>query len=337
MSPGTIMRAAAVILAAAALAPCAVAAEEIRIEAALDKTRAAVGEPILLTVIARGDEGVRWEDRSVADRLGAFEVLQVSGPAPLSAPRDGEAAEPGTQWVFRLAAFELGKLEIPEIQLRYTREGGAEAATAVTPVLHVEIVPTVAEEEQEPADVRHGFTLPPEIFFWALVAGGGLLLAAAAYAVWRRLRPGRKEAPAPAPQGPPPRPAYDRCIEALEALLREGLPQAGRHKEFHVRISEILKVYLGEVRGFDAVERTSWEVNAELAASEAPAPLRSEARRFLEACDAVKFAKHIPESEEVEATIAMARKLLELARPIREAGGPEVSVGRPAAAGGGAA
>ena len=70
--------------------------------------------------------------------------------------------------------------------------------------------------------------------------------------------------------------------------------EAGRVKEFHVRISEILKPYLGEVLGFDVVDRTTTEVLEALSARAGPSRLKSRVQQFLTACDAVKFAEHVP-------------------------------------------
>src|SRR5262245_1473119 len=63
----------------------------IRLEATVDKDRVALGEPITMTVTARHDEPVQWEPKSVADRLGAFDVRQVSGPETIR--REGGGAQ----------------------------------------------------------------------------------------------------------------------------------------------------------------------------------------------------------------------------------------------------
>ena len=78
-------------------------------------------------------------------------------------------------------------------------------------------------------------------------------------------------------------------------------------------------IYLGEVLGFDAVDRTSEEVLRDLAARGAAAAIRDTSRGFLEACDVVKFAKHRPGRDEIDATVERGRKLLDLARPRPEA------------------
>lgn len=335
-------RAAAAAIAALLLALTVSGAQEAAAPALsvrLDKAKAAIGEPITMTVTAENAAGVEWESRSVADRVGSFDVDQVFGPAPPPPdPNAGAgAARPGvTQWVFRLSAFEFGKQTIPAIPLRYTPAGGGEPRSVSTGEQQVEIVPTVTDPNQEAADVRGGFTLPRDWWPWIY---GGLLAALAVLGVWflARALKRRKPKAQPARPAPPPaplRPAYDRWLEALEALLRSGLLEKGKVKEFHVEIAEIVKRYLGEVYAFDAVDRTTWEVLQEMSAARIQPAVRSGTAPFLEACDLVKFAKHRPERAEIEATIAGARSLLDLARPVTAA--PAPSGARAAAAEGAA-
>ena len=51
-----------------------------------------------------------------------------------------------------------------------------------------------------------------------------------------------------------------RAREALDALRAEDLPGKGRVREFYFRLSEIVRGYLGERYGFDALESTTPEL-----------------------------------------------------------------------------
>lgn len=322
-------RAAAIL--AAALRVCAgaplLAEEAILVDVRLDRDRAAVGEPITMTVTARHQQPLSWEGRSVAGRAGSFDVDQVYGPAPpppdpnapeVAAPApDANAAGPHvTRWIFRLAAFEIGKTQIPALTLRYTPEGGGEPASIETKALPVEIVATVTDPDEKPADIRSGFSLPRDWRGWIYLLGTLVAAGAAAFFAWRWWRK-RREGPAAAGAAPPGpiTPAYDRYLGALEALLRAGHLEAGRIKEFHVEISEIVKRYLGEVLGFDAIDRTTWEVMHDLQAAATPSAVRSETGAFLNECDLVKFARRLPARGEIDATVSRARRILDLARP----------------------
>ncbi len=323
--PAAAGRLAACLLTAAAIAaaPAQAAAggpdQALPVEVRLETDSVAVGEPFLLSVVVRHDTPLEWESRSVGVRAGPFEIEQVAGPESVPAPGAPEPEsgreEPGTRWLFRLAAFELGSLTVPPLRLRYRNPGEEDWLFVETPEQSVEVVTTIAGPEEEPADIRRGFTLPRELGPW-LALGTALLAAAAAALLLRRYLRRRARATVPAASGSVPRrPPYERWREALEALLRSGLLESGRIKEFHVRIAEIVKRYLGETLHFDAIDRTTWEVMEDLRAAAAPEPLRSETELFLDACDRVKFAKHLPESGERDRTVESAWKILELVRP----------------------
>jgi len=286
-----------------------------------------------MTIRATHAPGFEWEARSVSDRLGPFDIQQVKGPELLP-PAAGEPPGSGqvvTAWTFRLTAFELGDLELPPLTLRYSLPGSAEPHSVSTEARPVKVEATVKGAEEEPADVRSGF-LPPAVSrlgFW--LAGLGLLLAAAvAVWLWRRSRRKPKALPLPAPLKPraPQRPAYDRWLEALESLLAEKLIEAGRTRDFHIRLAEIVKHYLGEVFAFDAIDRTSQEVLGDLESRARPT-LRAETGALLDQCDRVKFAEHAPRAEESREAARRARTILDLGRPAAPAPAP----GRPATQG----
>jgi hypothetical protein len=301
--------------AAVAAAPDAALPVEVR----LDGDRVAVGEPFLLSVVVRHDAPLEWESRSVGARLGPFEIEQVAGPERVPAQgapvQEGAPEEPGTRWLFRLAAFELGSLSVPALRLRYRSPGEDAYLFVETPEQSVEVVTTIAGPDEEPADIRHGFTLPRELGPWLGLGAALLAVAAAALALWRYLRRRAAVTGGAEKRSVPQRPPYQRWREALEALLRSGLLESGRIKEFHVRIAEIVKRYLGETLHFDAIDRTTWEVMEDLRAAATPERVRSETELFLGACDRVKFAKHLPEIEERDRTVESAWKILELVRP----------------------
>ncbi len=286
---------------------------EVALEVTVEPSLARVGEPITMTVRASHPPGLEWEPRSVSDRHGSFDIQQVQGPETLPAG----PVEATTRWTFRLAAFELGELEIPPLALRYRSPGSPDPLSAETPARKVTIEATVKGAEEEPADVRSGFLPPPESRLAWLLAGLGAL-AAGIGAVWlwrrRRRKPPKPAAAAPPRPRAPERPAYDRWLQELERLLAEDLIEAGRLREYHIRLAEIVKRYLGEVFAFDAIDRTSQEVLHDLEARARPT-LRSETEVLLRQCDLVKFAEHVPAPEACREAAWRARVILALGRP----------------------
>src|SRR5690606_34485366 len=75
-----------------------------------------------------------------------------------------------------------------------------------------------------------------------------------AFLVTRWLRRAR-----PLPPPPPPRPPWEVALEALAEVRRKDLVARGRATEHFAEVSSAVRRYLGDVYGFDGLERTTAE------------------------------------------------------------------------------
>jgi hypothetical protein len=107
-----------------------------------------------------------------------------------------------------------------------------------------------------------------------------------------------------------PKPLHTRTLAALDALRTEGLPAQGRVKEFHFRLSEILRGYLGERYGFEALESTSWELLNSLRGLHTPGLPAEEFARFTFESDLVKFAKGAAGPDECKVALEFGYRLV---------------------------
>ncbi|HJS72832.1 MAG TPA: hypothetical protein VJ921_01000, partial [Vicinamibacteria bacterium] len=149
---------------------------------------------------------------------------------------------------------------------------------------------------------------------WLLLA---LLLALAAYLIYRKLRkePGRVEAPVVAP----PLPSPDVEAEAaLRRLAEKRLVEKGEIAAFYTELAEILKRYVGRRFEVPYLERTTSEVLSDLRPKKLAAGTTSELRGILDASDLVKFAKYAPEPAHAEETLALAHSWIRRTRPSPE-------------------
>ena len=127
-----------------------------------------------------------------------------------------------------------------------------------------------------------------------LAAGvlGLIALVAGLYAVINRRRHGPLAAP---------RPAHEVALEALSKLHAARLIEAGKHEEFYIRLSDIVRGYL-EVRfHLRAPEMTTEEfLQVAQRDPQLTPPQRSLLGTFLSEADLVKFARYVPESSDAE-------------------------------------
>jgi len=149
---------------------------------------------------------------------------------------------------------------------------------------------------------------------WTTIVASALALAALiAAAVWlvRRLRRPRLPSPKPEQELPPGVTPDAWAREALARLLAKGLVEAGRLREFHIELADLLRRYVELRFRVPALERTTEEIADELARAMVGGEESALTRAALEACDRVKFAKHHPSLEEVRETTERLRQLVE--------------------------
>ena len=252
-------------------------------QAAPEKVK--LGESFELTLTVTHLPSQRYELKTPAE-LGDFEYLgqqrsRVDGPQSST-----------TTVKVSLMAFALGKLETPAFTFEVTDEGfTSELPAPRATVWVVSTLPADAKSKGENLyDVR-----PPEqvpIRTWRLVyaVAGALALGALAYALSRWLARRRQRVLPP----PPPEPLDLRTSRALSELAREDLPGQSRFNEFYFRLSEILRGYLGERFGFEALESTTPELLEALRIRRTPGLAFEELTAFAHESDFARYARAEP-------------------------------------------
>lgn len=221
--------------------------------------------------------------------LGVWEVLSA------------EAAADGTVRV-TLMVFALGRQTLPA--LRWVHAGGE----LKSPPLELTVSPP-PPQPTDTGDIREirGPYAAEMGVWWALLAA---LLAAAAFAAWRLTR---KPVPAAAaPQAPKDaRTPEERALDSLEGLDGKGLSV----KEFYARLSEVVRTYLGERHGLEALRMTTYDLQRALIRGGFEPAARQLAKSLLDRCDLAKFAKWKPTDQEGRRDLEAAKKLIKMLAP----------------------
>lgn len=298
------MRPIVVAIAVAVSLAGPVTAQRSRAVLEADVTEATVGDRITATIMIEhaADQSVRWSD-SVS--LAPFEIL---GFAP-GAPRvDGDRAV--SEATLTLAVFELGEVAIPSLSLALVDPSGGEEVVTTDPFV-IGVQSVGLDETGDIRDVKG----PRDIAFawlsaWPLLLALllGILLAV------RALRRRGDRAPGARPAAPP-RPAHEIAYDALDRLEGSTMLERGQVKDFHIAVSQVLRTYIEDRFGIDALEMTTGELIAALRNGGFGGTLIDETRRFLDACDLVKFAKRRPDASESLALIPIARQFVDETRP----------------------
>jgi hypothetical protein len=237
------------------------------------------------------------------DRFGRFAVTAQS-----SAETNSDGGALRLRRHYELEPEGVGDLIVPELVVAVRgRAAGSDAVQEIrtdpVPITVTSVVPEGADYT-EPKDIAPPMSLPQPgwpLWAWAAIGIGAGLLAAAL--IWRRRL---RAAVAARPQ-----PAHLVALAELDHL-QEELRRGARADTFYVRLSAILRRYLGWRFGLRALMQTTEEFLAVLPGAErALATYRPVLGNLLGSFDLVKFARHRPERSDMEAALRRVRELIE--------------------------
>ena len=248
---------------------------------------------VALRVEAPSAVQVTWPE--VGDRLGPFAVIAR-----------GAEADPGHwQQDFVLVPEDVGELIIPALPVAIRAPPTDAALRLSTDPVTITVTSVVAPDADfaSPRDIAPPVALPafgPLLPSWLAL---GLLTALAALAAvrWRR----RQQPASDALQ-----PADALALAELEQL--RSLIDQDRVEDFHVRLAEVLRQYLAARFGLPAPVQTTEELlAATLAAGEPMVARRQLVGALLNQCDLVKFARHCPARDDMQAALAAATSFVQ--------------------------
>lgn len=253
---------------------------ELDHQAVPDKVQ--LGEPFTYRLAVTHPPEHRYELR-VPRELGAFELSQHTRS------RKDEPGRAVTTFALQMAGFELGEQRLPDLVFDVIAPDSA--GTFETHGAEIEITSALTDtaiQNGEPLwDIKPPEDVPIPTYRLLWIALGVVAAVALGFLLYRRLRD-RRAAPAP----PAPLEPLDvRTRRALDALGAQDLPAQGKAREFHFRLSEILRGYLGERYGFDALECTSPELLDKLRPLHTPGLPLDALERHVRESDLVKFAR----------------------------------------------
>ncbi|WP_243345435.1 hypothetical protein [Parabacteroides sp. FAFU027] len=117
---------------------------------------------------------------------------------------------------------------------------------------------------------------------------------------------------APEPQLPP----HIKAVSELENIKKEKLWQQGREKDYYTRLTDVLRVYLTDRFGINALEMTSAEILNIIRCFPESQTVYQNLKNILELADIVKFAKWHPVPDENEQSMINAILFIDSTKPV---------------------
>jgi hypothetical protein len=269
--------------------------------------KAQLGEHFEVEYVVTHEKGQRYELLAPSD-TGDFDYLSQK-----RSRQDGPTSTTTTVRV-SWAAFSLGKKSTPKVTFEVTQVDGVSRVEANGADIEItsSLPPDAEEKGVAMFDVHPSQPVPVRTYrlLWILgVVAAGLLLA---YAINRFMKRPRKVVPvAPKPLAP----LHLRTVAALDALRQSNLPAKGEIKHFYFRLSEIVRGYLGERYGFDALECTTPELFDALYKLHTPGLPQVPLRDFAQQSDFARYAKATPSLDECKGALEFAYSMVRSTSP----------------------
>ena len=293
-------------------------AQGISAKAETDTTDYLVGDYINYTITVTHDKNIRVFDPSVRDSIKQLSILK-------SEPAAEQEVNGKTVTVFKyvLSGYDSAKVLIPPVPVHYKAQGDTALRTVYTNPFNVTIHTLQVDTKKDIKDVKKPITIPLDwkiILLWALII---LIVLFILFYLYRRYK--RKKAAFIPEKKIIKLPPEVTAVNALKILEEEKLWQKGMIKEYHSRITEIIRRYFEERFKLPAMEMTTSEAMEQLRTRKETESIRDITYSFLSNADMVKFAKFTPMSSVNEEMMKQAYEIVRSTTPSAGAASKEVT------------
>lgn len=263
-------------------------AQEVTVEAKLDKPTILLGDQTVLRLTANLPAGGKVVFPILSDTLSS--KVQVVSIGKLDTLKDQSGRWTISQ-AYTITAFDAGVQTIPAFE--FTAQG---ASLKTDPIpLQVEAVKVDTTKAiydiKQPLAVKYGF------MDWlrdnSVKVLLGLLLIIVLIGVWFYYKKRKKKEPVIV-EVKPIVPAHVQALNKLSELRDKKLWQQDQVKQYHSELTDIVREFLEKRYKIRAMEQTSDEIFSGIRHLEISEENRNQLRQILMLADLVKFAKQKP-------------------------------------------
>ena len=263
-------------------------AQNISARAYTDSANYLIGDYINLTIKVKYDEGIKVSNPLITDVFIDIEVIKVEDPVLLV--EDGKQV---VEFRYIVSVYDSSVISIPGIPVGYKTENDTTIRIVNTNPLSFTVHTLAVQPDEDIKDIKDPIKIPLDwktILIYILII---LAIAALAYFIFKRYKKklgSREEIKVSAPKIP----SYITALNSLHQLEEEKLWQKGKVKEYHSRITEIIRRYFENRFYLPALELTTTEAMKRLSERYDTSEILKPTEEFLSNADLVKFAKYNP-------------------------------------------
>jgi len=277
-------------------------AQDIKVEAKLDKSTIVLGDQTILRLSAQVPVNGKVDFPALADTISSKIQIVEAGKTDTIADKNNPKLVTISR-PYTITSFDAGLQTIPAFLLQVN------AQSFKTDPLPLQVTAVAVDTTKAIYDIKQPLAVQYSFLDWlrdhwqwvvfSLIAI--LLIVGLIYYLWlkRKKKPVKEEVV-------PLVPADVTALNKLTVLRDKKLWQQEEVKQYHIELTDILREYLEKRYHIKALEQTSEEIFASLRYMEITDQNRNKLRQILMLADLVKFAKGKPLNSENEQSMENA-------------------------------
>jgi hypothetical protein len=286
-------------------------AQNVTILASVDSSDYLVGDYINYTIEVRTPNELQIQTPAVADSIKKLELIKLNAPVQL---KDGSTNITRFSYVFSF--YDSSEITIPAIPVKYKSKTDSVYKSSLTNPVTFTVHTVKVNHQEDIKDVKEPITIPFDWKFWIVFALIFLILLAIALFFYRRYK--LKKLQQPVIKKVVKIPIHVTALAQLANLENEKLWQNGKVKEYHSRITEIVRDYFSKRFELPALELTTSESLLQLEQVYEARNVVQITGEFLNNADLVKFAKFVPLDSINQEMMKQAREIIKSTIPIEK-------------------
>ncbi|MDO9257576.1 MAG: hypothetical protein Q7U54_18810 [Bacteroidales bacterium] len=280
----------------------------------LDTSSIRIGERVLLRLNATLPKSASIYWPAISDTLTS--KVEVASKSKIDTNATSRNEFTNYSQTILITSFDTGYHFIPPFTIHYSYAGDSSRHELLSEGVYLKVRTVEVDTTKAIRDIRGPIQAPLTFAemapFFAGTAVIVLIISLIWYYLWRK-RMNKPLFPViTRTQGPP----WQIALQSLDSLEDKKLWQNGKIKEYYSELTDIIRHYLHEQHGIEAMEMITTEILAAYDSTGLKGDARSVLTNILMQADYVKFAKAIPLRNENELSMTYSRQFIDTTKPV---------------------
>lgn len=280
----------------------------------LDTSSIRIGEQVQLRLNATLPKSASIYWPAIPDTLTA--AVEVASKSKVDTNATSRKEFVTYSQTISITSFDTGYHYIPPFTIHYSYSGDSSRHELLSEGIYLSVRTVEVDTTQAIRDIRGPMQAPltfAEIApFLAGVAVICVIIGLVWYYIWRK-RMNKPLFPVISKvQGPP----WQTALQSLDKLEEQKLWQNGKIKEYYTELTDIIRHYLYQQHGIEAMEMITSEILSAYDSAGLQPDSRSILANILVQADYAKFAKASPQRSENESSMTNSRLFIEKTIPV---------------------